>query len=117
MALRFWRARRPNSGPASPLPGKVVVHPVFVRYFFEGDLEAAIAPVLREIEARLSWQPQSHLPLRERIVKVGHALLALKEMEYLGATQSGAVRRTARASAGSPAGPARTGVDRGTPRA
>ena len=77
---------------ASPLPGKVVVHPVFVRYFFEGDLAAAIAPVLQEIEARLSWQPQSHLPLRDRIVKVGHALLALKEMEYFGATQSGAVR-------------------------
>jgi 1-acyl-sn-glycerol-3-phosphate acyltransferase len=76
---------------AAPRPGNVVVHPVFVRYFFEGGLEAALAPVLREIEARLSWQPQSHLPLRERIVKAGHALLALKEMEYLGATQSGAV--------------------------
>jgi len=76
----------------SPLPGKVAVHPVFVRYFFEGRLEAAIAPVLREIEARLSWQPQSHLPLCDRIVKAGHALLALKEMEYFGATQSGEVR-------------------------
>jgi 1-acyl-sn-glycerol-3-phosphate acyltransferase len=73
----------------SPRPGKVVAHPVFVRYFFEGNLEAALAPVLREIEARLSWQPQNHLPLRERIVKAGHALLALKETEYLGATQSG----------------------------
>ncbi len=70
-------------------PGKVVIHPVFVRYFFEGDLRAAIGPVLRDIEARLSWQPQSHLPLPERIVKAGHALLALKEMEYLGATQTG----------------------------
>jgi len=76
---------------ASPLPGKAVVHPVFVRYFFEGNIETAIAPVLRETEARLSWQLQSHLPLRERIVKAGHALLALKEMEYLGATQSGPV--------------------------
>jgi hypothetical protein len=27
--------------------------------------------------------------VRERIIKAGHALLALKEMEYLGATQSG----------------------------
>jgi 1-acyl-sn-glycerol-3-phosphate acyltransferase len=74
---------------ASALPGQIVVHPIFVRYFFEGDLAAALAPVLRKIEARLSWQPQSHLPLRERIVKAGQALLALKEMEYLGATQSG----------------------------
>jgi 1-acyl-sn-glycerol-3-phosphate acyltransferase len=73
----------------STRPGNVVIHPVFVRYFFEGDLPAAIEPVLRDIEARLSWQPQSHLPLRERIVKAGQALLALKEMEYLGATQTG----------------------------
>jgi 1-acyl-sn-glycerol-3-phosphate acyltransferase len=77
---------------ASPPAGKVVVHPVFVRYFFEGDIAATIAPVLEEIEARLSWQPQRHLALRERIVKAGHALLALKEMEYLGATQSGGAR-------------------------
>jgi hypothetical protein len=77
---------------ACPQPGKVVVHPVFVRYFFEGDLTATIAPVLREIEARLSWQPQLQLPLRERIVKAGQALLALKEIEYLGAPQTGGVK-------------------------
>jgi 1-acyl-sn-glycerol-3-phosphate acyltransferase len=77
---------------ASARPGKVVVHPVFVRYFFEGDLAATIAPVLRDIETRLSWQPQVQLPLRERIVKAGHGLLALKEAEYFGAPQSGAVR-------------------------
>jgi len=74
---------------ASPQPGKVVVHPAFVRYFFEGDLTASLTPVLQEIEARLSWRPQAGLPLRERIVKAGHALLALKEIEYLGACQSG----------------------------
>lgn len=77
---------------ASPNPGKTVVHPVFVRYFFEGDLAATIGPVLQDIEKRLTWQPQSHLPLRERILKAGHALLALKEREYLGASQSGRVK-------------------------
>jgi len=73
-------------------PGKVVVLPVFIRYFFEGDLPATLTPVLREIEARLSWQPQSHLPLRDRIVKAGHAWLALKEIEYLGASQPGGAK-------------------------
>jgi 1-acyl-sn-glycerol-3-phosphate acyltransferase len=77
---------------ALPVPGKVVVHPVFIRYFFEGDLAATITPVLREIESRLSWQPQSHLPLCDRIIKAGLALLALKEIEYLGASQSGGVK-------------------------
>lgn len=74
---------------ASPLPGKVVVHPIFIRYFFEGDLAATVEPVLNNIENRLSWQPQSQLPLRERIIKAGQALLALKEIEYLGASQTG----------------------------
>jgi hypothetical protein len=46
---------------------------------------------LKDIETRLSWQPQTHLPLRERILKAGHALLALKEIEYLGVSQSGGV--------------------------
>jgi len=72
-----------------PQPGKVVVHPIFIRYFFEGDLAGAITPVLREIETRLSWQPQNQLSLLDRIVKAGHALLALKEIEYLGAPQPG----------------------------
>lgn len=76
---------------SSARPGKVVLHPVFVRYFFEGDLAAALTPVLGRLEARLSWQPQTHLPLAERVIKAGHALLALKEMEYLGAFQPGGV--------------------------
>jgi 1-acyl-sn-glycerol-3-phosphate acyltransferase len=74
---------------AAPSPGKVVVHPVFIRYFFEGDLQATLTPVLEVIEARLSWQPQTHLPLAERILKAGQALLTLKEMEHLGAPQMG----------------------------
>ncbi|MFM7180643.1 MAG: 1-acyl-sn-glycerol-3-phosphate acyltransferase [Verrucomicrobiales bacterium] len=69
--------------------GKVVVHPVFTRYFFEGDLEATVAPVLKEIETRLSWQENSHLSLRERISKLGDALLTLKEIEYFGEAQTG----------------------------
>jgi 1-acyl-sn-glycerol-3-phosphate acyltransferase len=76
---------------ASSMPGNVVAHPIFIRYFFEGDITATIMPVLQEIETRLSWQPQNHLHLRDRIVKVGHALLALKEIEYLGASQLGGV--------------------------
>lgn len=69
--------------------GKVVIHPVFIRYFFEGNLRASVTPVVEEIENRLSWQPQSHLSLLDRISRVGHALLALKEIEYLQMPQPG----------------------------
>ncbi len=69
--------------------GRVVVHPVAVRYVFEGELEAAVEPMLAGIEHRLTWHQQGELSLVERIVKIGGALLALKEMEYLGAPQAG----------------------------
>jgi len=68
---------------------KVVIHPTFLRYFFEGDLEATLRPLLKDIEAKLSWQPQTHLSLRQRIAKLGEALLSLKEIEYFGASRAG----------------------------
>jgi 1-acyl-sn-glycerol-3-phosphate acyltransferase len=68
---------------------EVVIHPVAIRYAFEGDLAATVEPVLRELEGRFSWQPQAHLTVVERIGKIGHALLSLKEIEFLGAACSG----------------------------
>jgi 1-acyl-sn-glycerol-3-phosphate acyltransferase len=70
-------------------PGKVVIHPVAVKYYYSGDIHRAADNVLTDIERRLTWPPQRHLPLLERIVKVGSALLSLKELEYLGQTQTG----------------------------
>src|ERR1043166_4477930 len=70
-------------------PGKVVVHPVVIRYLFRGDLPATLSLVLDEIESRLSWQPQRRVPLLDRIYKLGFTLLCLKEMEYFGQPQSG----------------------------
>ncbi len=70
---------------------KVVIHPVAVKYFFEGDLRKAVDPVLTDIEHRLTWQPQNDLPLMERIKKLGMALLSLKELEYFGGPQVGSL--------------------------
>lgn len=72
-------------------PGKVVIHPVAMRYQFLGDLEATLAPVLSDIETRVSWRPQKHLTLIDRIRKLGTALLTLKEVEYLGHPQTGSI--------------------------
>lgn len=69
--------------------GRVVIHPVAVRYHFHGELRQAVDPVLEEIEWRLTWQPAPNMPLVERIRKVGQALLTLKEIEYLTVPQSG----------------------------
>ncbi len=74
--------------PAKP-GGRVVTHPVALRYHFRGDLAKALAPTLDELEHRLSWRPRREMPLAERIIKLGLAILALKEMEYFGATRPG----------------------------
>ncbi len=77
--------RRAKESP----PGKVVVHPLAVKYYFQGDIHQAADGVLTDIESRLSWQPQRQLPLVERIYKLASALLAIKEVEYLGEPQFG----------------------------
>ena len=71
--------------------GKVVVHPVAIKYYFQGDLPAAIEPVLSDIERRLTWKVDTTHSLVERIGCIGNALLSLKELEYLGAAQSGSI--------------------------
>jgi 1-acyl-sn-glycerol-3-phosphate acyltransferase len=71
--------------------GKVVLHPVGLKYLFGGDLKATLDPVLSSIEQRFSWRPQHDLPLMDRINRVGRALLCLKQIEYFGQLQSGSL--------------------------
>ena len=44
-----------------------------------------------DLEARLAWRPHRELPLTERVLKVGSAMLALKEIEYCGEPQGGQI--------------------------
>lgn len=69
--------------------GKVVLHPVALKYRFQGDLQASTDPVLSEIEQRFSWRPRPEEPLMQRITRIGQALLCLKELEYFGQPQPG----------------------------
>jgi 1-acyl-sn-glycerol-3-phosphate acyltransferase len=72
-----------------PGAGGVVIHPVAIRYFFRGDLEASVTPVLEEIESHFSWYPQKEKSIVHRLRQIGQALLSLKEIEYLGAARTG----------------------------
>lgn len=67
----------------------VVIHPIAIRYAFDGDAERAITPDLEELEKSFSWQPQTHLSTKQRLRKIGETLLTLKEAEYLGAAAEG----------------------------
>jgi 1-acyl-sn-glycerol-3-phosphate acyltransferase len=89
MAGTTFIARSAARKRAKAEQGIVVIHPVAILYRFHGDLEAALDPVLTEIEERLTWRPQTHLSLFDRTAKVGTALLGLKEKEYLGETREG----------------------------
>jgi 1-acyl-sn-glycerol-3-phosphate acyltransferase len=70
-------------------PGGVVIHPVAIRYAFQGDVAATLEPILENLERRLSWQPQGHLSIVDRIGKLGQALLTLREVETFGEARSG----------------------------
>ncbi len=70
-------------------PGGIVIHPIATRYAFNGDLPDAVTPDLEALEKRLSWQPQRHLAMVERITNLGRAFLSLKEIEFLGAPGNG----------------------------
>jgi len=68
-----------------------VIHPVAIRYMFEGNLGITVEPMLAAIEERLGWRTRGDLPLRERVVRIGGALLALKEIEHGGTPQPGGI--------------------------
>lgn len=76
---------------AAKPPGKVVVHPIAIRYHFHGDIDAAVSETLESIERRLSWRPVPEPDLVARIYRVGEALLWLKEIEYFGRPQQGEI--------------------------
>ena len=62
--------------------GKVVVHPIGIKYLYQGDIEKTCNDVLTGIEKQLTWKPDPNVPLIDRIVKVGNALMTLKELQF-----------------------------------
>jgi 1-acyl-sn-glycerol-3-phosphate acyltransferase len=77
--------QRSRATPAS----RVVVHPVALKYFFRGDPHATAERILDGLEGRLTWRPQRHRPLVERVYLASRAIMALKEIELFGYTQEG----------------------------
>ena len=97
-------------------PGQVVVHPVAIRYYFHGNIDEALHTTLDDIERKLSWRPKHDSDLVQRIYRVGEALLWLKEIEYLGQPQFGAIPAPVTKNYRQHSGTARRRMDRGRPR-
>ncbi|MEM7475291.1 MAG: 1-acyl-sn-glycerol-3-phosphate acyltransferase [Planctomycetota bacterium] len=70
--------------------GKVVIHPIAIKYLFGGNLAETVEPVLQRLEQRITWEePKNEMGLLERIERLSEALFSLKEIQFLGAAQMG----------------------------
>ena len=73
--------------------GKVVIHPVALKYLCQSDFAPWADAQLTELENRIGWRRPVDQGLVQRTLRIVHALLALKEVEYLGESKSGDLRR------------------------
>ena len=73
----------------------VVCIPCALKYEYVEDPMQRLVAVMDELERQIHWRPRSDLPLTDRIYQFGEAVMALKEMEFLGRANSGTlVERT-----------------------
>jgi len=67
----------------------IYVVPCATKYRYVRDPTPELESVMNELEQRLYWRPQTNRSLAERLYQFAQGALALKEIEYLGSTQSG----------------------------
>jgi hypothetical protein len=65
--------------------------PCALKYWYVRDPTAELEELMTELERRARWLPQPDRPLAQRILKYAAGQLALKEVEYLGSPQAGAL--------------------------
>jgi 1-acyl-sn-glycerol-3-phosphate acyltransferase len=82
LSLMFRMAAKQSERPLR-------IHPIAIKYWNLDDPRPVLRERLGRLEEYIGWQPQSDLEFVPRIEKLGSALLALKEIEYLGQPQSG----------------------------
>ena len=71
--------------------GQVVVHPVAIKYQYAGSPEETLGLMLAGLEQRLGINAQTQRSLLDRVRQFGAELLSLREVEYFGKAQSGAL--------------------------
>ena len=72
--------------------GKVVVHPIALKYLCMGDVQVWTSKQLDGIEQRLGFQSKLTSGPLDRLLRLVEGLLALKEVEYTGHSESGDLR-------------------------
>ncbi len=79
-------ARTAAKRRAKARSGRVVVHPVAIKYLFLGDINRWGDLAASRIERRLGWRPMSDRPLLARIRRLAEAMLSIHEIRYFGKT-------------------------------
>jgi 1-acyl-sn-glycerol-3-phosphate acyltransferase len=75
----------------------IVCVPCALKYWYIDDPTPQLQRLMSRLEDRLLWRPRPDLPLPARIYRLAEGVLILKEAEYLGKPQEGAIpARTAR---------------------
>lgn len=69
----------------------IVAIPAAIRCRYLDDPLSGLLDLMSRLEAAIHWRPRPELSLTDRIYRFAEGLLALKELEYLGRTQSGTV--------------------------
>lgn len=67
----------------------IYVVPTALKFWYTEDPTPQLLKVIEVIEKRFNWRPRPDMPLKDRVYRLAGAILALKELEYLGATQTG----------------------------
>ncbi len=69
--------------------GRVVMHPIAIKYLCETDISDWADQQLTRIEDRLGWQRPIDRSILQRTIRLAEGLLSLKEVQYFGASKSG----------------------------
>ena len=68
---------------------KIVCIPCAVKYRYLEDPTERLTRIMCQLERQIHWRPKHDKPLPDRIYAFGQAMVALKELEFLGEAQSG----------------------------
>lgn len=68
---------------------EIVVLPVGMKFWYTADPTDELMALMDELEKRVFLRPSRDLNLKPRILRLAEAMLALKEVDYLGQTSSG----------------------------
>jgi hypothetical protein len=67
----------------------IVCIPCALKFFYTEDPTDQLLDLMSRLEERILWRPRADLPLAERIQRFAAGILGVKEVEYLGRTQTG----------------------------